>query len=336
MDSITQAVLGASVASVCVPAAQRRKAALIGAVLGTLPDLDVLIDYGDAVANFTNHRQFSHSLFVLVPCALFIWLPLRRWWGPVTVAPRRWLVAILLALVTHPLLDAHTAYGTQLWWPLSFSPTAWSTLFIIDPLFTIPLLIGVLAVLRSPFGQKTQPILVAGILTSSLYLGWSWVGKTMTERNARLALAAAGIHNPALFSTPTPFNTILWRIVVLVEGGYLEGSDSLIRDEGPIRFKPHLSDVASLDAANDIPAVERLGWFSKNFLKATVEGSSLVLSDLRMGQEPHYVFSFVVAEAANPHWRAIETRRVLAQFGWEEVLRGVWSRIWNLPREPGN
>ncbi|MGI9205351.1 MAG: metal-dependent hydrolase, partial [Woeseiaceae bacterium] len=53
MDSLSQAVLGASVAGVCAPAGHRRKALLAGAMLGTLPDLDVLIDYGDAVRNFT-------------------------------------------------------------------------------------------------------------------------------------------------------------------------------------------------------------------------------------------------------------------------------------------
>ena len=67
MDSLTQAALGAGVAAVCVRPEHRRRALLAGAMLGTVPDLDVLIDYGDAVANFTYHRGFSHSLFVLPP-----------------------------------------------------------------------------------------------------------------------------------------------------------------------------------------------------------------------------------------------------------------------------
>jgi inner membrane protein len=143
VDSITQAALGAAIGGALAPSGQRRKALLAGALLGTLPDLDVLIDYGDAVANFTYHRGFSHSLFVLPPVALLLWLALRRWWAPVRDAPGRWLAIVLLALVTHPLLDAHTAYGTQLFWPLDMQPTMWATLFIIDPLYTLPLLIGV-------------------------------------------------------------------------------------------------------------------------------------------------------------------------------------------------
>ena len=118
MDSVSQAVLGASVAGVCAPSSHRGKAMLLGAGLGTLPDLDVFIDFGGAIENFTNHRGFSHSLFVLAPFSLLLWLSLRRWWAPVREAPYDWLGAISLALLTHPLLDAHTAYGTQLFWPL--------------------------------------------------------------------------------------------------------------------------------------------------------------------------------------------------------------------------
>ncbi len=65
MDSLTQALLGASVQGALLGRWQGRKALLYGAALGTLPDLDVLIDYGDPVAEMTYHRGFSHSLLVL-------------------------------------------------------------------------------------------------------------------------------------------------------------------------------------------------------------------------------------------------------------------------------
>ena len=82
MDSVSQAVLGASVAGIVAPAGHRRKALLIGATLGTLPDLDVFIDFGGAVRNFTYHRGFSHSLFVLTPVSILLWLALRQFWAP--------------------------------------------------------------------------------------------------------------------------------------------------------------------------------------------------------------------------------------------------------------
>ncbi len=76
MDSLTQAVLGASVT---VAVMGRRtsfaKAALVGAVAGTVPDLDVLIDHGDDLLNMVRHRAESHALFFLTLAApLFGWL----------------------------------------------------------------------------------------------------------------------------------------------------------------------------------------------------------------------------------------------------------------------
>lgn len=91
MDSITQAALGAAVGGAVLGKRLGRKAIVIGALLGTLPDLDVALDYGDAIANVTEHRGFSHSLFVLtglatllaVLCARFAPardISLGRWW----------------------------------------------------------------------------------------------------------------------------------------------------------------------------------------------------------------------------------------------------------------
>ena len=177
--------------AVCVPAEHRRKALLVGAMLGTLPDLDVFIDYGDVVRNFTFHRGFSHSLFVLPGVAVAIWLVLKRWWAPVRAAPLPWLAAIGLALLTHPLLDAHTAYGTQLFWPLSVSPTSWATLFIIDPLYTVPLLIGIIAALIA--GHRWRwgySINIAGLVLSTGYLLWT-LGVSCLAVMAMLLVGAA-------------------------------------------------------------------------------------------------------------------------------------------------
>ena len=311
-----------------MPAEHRRKALLAGAMLGTLPDLDVFIDYGDVVRNFTFHRGFSHSLFVLPGAAILIWLALRRWWAPVRAAPLRWLAGIFLALVTHPLLDAHTAYGTQLFWPLAVTPTSWSTLFIIDPLYTLPLLVGVVAVAAWALRPAARTVLVTCLALSTAYIGWTWVGKTIVERDARLALARAGLEYRAMFSVPTPLNSLLWRVVVLTDEGYAEGYDSLLLDEGGMTFTAHPSDTAALVEAGDIWAVQRLRWFADDFVKADVIDDRLVITDLRMGQEPRYVFRHVVAERRNPRWEEIVPERLMVMFDRGD-LASVFERMLN-------
>src|SRR5690606_24864818 len=112
MDSITQAALGASIAGAVAGKALGRSVLLTGALLGTLPDLDVVIDYGTAVANFTQHRRFSHSLFILAPLSLLIAWGLSRWQPLISFERCRVLVGLIQ--ITHPLLDPVPPYGTQL------------------------------------------------------------------------------------------------------------------------------------------------------------------------------------------------------------------------------
>ena len=327
MDSVTQAVFGAAVASICVPAEHRRKALLVGAALGTLPDLDVFIDYGDAVENFTYHRGFSHSLLVLAPFSVILWLALRRWWAPARDAPGPWLLAISLALLTHPLLDAHTAYGTQLLWPLTSPPVMWSTLFIIDPAFTLPILLAILMVMIWPYRQRSEYALRVGLALTTLYIGWSWIAKAIVENRADDVLIAMGLENAPVFSTPTPFNTLLWRIVVLTDEGFLEGFDSLLVDEEKMDFNSYSSDWDSLESSSGIWAVARLRWFARDFVKVTVSDERLLVSDLRMGQEPNYVFTHVVARGGNPHWHPVPTEHISITVG-ERAFAETWRRIW--------
>jgi inner membrane protein len=325
MDSLSQAVLGASVAGAIAPKGHRGKAMLAGAGLGTLPDLDVYIDFGGAVENYTYHRGFSHSLFVLAPFSVLLWLLLRRWWAPVRQTPFRWLAAISLALLTHPLLDAHTAYGTQLFWPLPVPPTSWATLFIIDPLYTLPLLVGVLvAIFRRKAGGTA---LRAGLIISTLYIGWSWVAQASVNRHVEDALASMQLQDVQVFLTPTPLNTLLWRAVVMTDEGYLEGFDSLVVDEGAMRFTLYPSAVDAMQDADDIWAVNRLRWFAQGYVRARIDDDKLIISDLRMGQEPTYVFSHVVAERGNPHWDAVPAELLSISFA-DRALGRTWERIW--------
>ena len=329
MDSLTQITLGACVAAACVPPGQRRKAALLGAALGTLPDLDVFLDYGGPVANFTMHRGFSHSLLVLAPIGALLWLALRSFWPPVREAPQRWFAAIFLALLTHPLLDAHTAYGTQLFWPSGSTPVSWATIFIIDPLYTLPLLAGMIAVLIQPVSQAAGRWLMVGLVWSMLYLGWSWFAQTLVAANARQSLHAQGVAEARLFVSPAPLTTLLWRVVARTQQGYYEGLDSVVANDGPIEFTFYPSEDRILAAAlPHVPAAQRLQWFAGGFVGASVENDTLVLSDLRMGNHPDYVFRHAVARRGNPHWEAIEPERLPSTIPTRQ-LKWIWQRIWN-------
>lgn len=333
MDSLSQLLLGAACTAVCVPARQRRAGLLIGAALGTLPDLDIVpmsfLEL-DPVQQMTLHRGFSHSLFLLPLLALALWALLRRW-PPVQEAPRAWLAGIALALLTHPLLDALTVYGTQLVWPLAPHPAMWSSLFIIDPLYTLPLLVGcALGWLLRHRALGTRALL-AGLILSTGYIGWSLMAKALVEAEVQRSLAGSGLEDAPSFSVPMPFQTLLWRVVVMTPDGFLEGERSLWADSGPIRFREYRSDVAALDAVRELPAVQRLLWFNRGFMKAEVREGQIVLSDLRMGAEPDYSFNFAVARVSDAGIEEIRPEQLSWPWQARRRLGEMWTRIWLQP-----
>jgi len=341
MDSLTQIVLGASVAAVIAPARHRRAALLAGAALGTLPDLDVIptsLLLDDPIDRMTWHRGPSHSLLVLPVLAWLIWAFFKRRGGRVAEASRRWGWAILLALVTHPLLDAFTVYGTQLWWPLPVSPTMWSSIFIVDPMYTIWLLLACLFAWCLRDRKGAQVALVAGLALSSGYLAWSLLAKSMVDREASRTLAGMGLADAPRLSVPTPFNTLLWRVLVMTPTGYLEGERSLFDGPVPIHFDPHASDPAAEAVAKAIPSARRMAWFDHGFQRARIYGADLVVTDLRMGSEPDYFFNYAVArrEPGGVWWSLDPSLRFSLPGARPRTaqLHRLWTRIWTPPDGP--
>jgi inner membrane protein len=333
MDSITQAVLGASIQGALLGRWQGRKALLYGAMLGTLPDLDVVIDYGDAVADMTYHRGFSHSLFVLTGLALLLtWLTQRFRHNPGYSAQRLFLT-VWLVLITHPLLDSFTSYGTQLFWPLTSIPTAWSSIFIIDPLYTVPLCIavalGLLYGLRGNGLQNTAAKAPAlALLISSLYLAFTLGGKYMAEQRVEAELARQGIEAQQIFSTTTPFNSLLWRVIVLDGEDYHESLVSWFDSQPPqltrIPRGTHLAAVLT-----ESPAHARLAWFTNGVLRYDLIDNHLIVTDIRLGMTGFHPFRFDFATQQNGQWQLTEQiQRLPMERGDLSRLQLLWTRIW--------
>jgi inner membrane protein len=292
MDSVSQLALGAAVG---VAVMGRRtalwKSALWGAAAGTLPDLDVVVDHGDAVANMVLHRAETHApLWQTLFSLPFAWL-VARLHGEGSLWQRWWL-ALWLALVTHPLLDAFTVYGTQLALPFTDHPFAVGSVFIIDPLYTLPLLLGVgIALARDNLRANA-----VGLALSCAYLGWGVAAQAQVERVARASLSAQGLAAERVLVTPSAFNSIAWRVVAMQREQYVEGFYSLLDDEPTIAFDRFDRGAALESAVRDTDAFRRVSAFSKGFYALREREGRILLSDLRMGQEPRYIFTFAVAE----------------------------------------
>lgn len=346
MDSITHLFFGGVIAAALAPRAHRRAALLAGMAINTLPDLDVipLKLFADPVTEMTWHRGPTHSLLLLPFVAWALWAWYRRRGGRVAEAPRAWFAVFMATLLAHPLIDAFTVYGTQLLWPLPVAPTMWSSLFIVDPLFLLPWLVGFCVAMAVPQRRIADRALLAGWAFGLGYLGWTLMAKTLVEREADRALTTMGLADAPRFSVPMPFNTLLWRVVAMTPDGYLEGERSLVADTGPMTFRRIAADPAARAAAERVPAGARLLWFNHRFARVDVVDGRLRLTDLRMGSEPDYTFRFDVAQrdaiAANTAqgpraatvWRPIAPVQLTWPWNATQRLPAMWDRIWRQPQ----
>jgi inner membrane protein len=326
MDSVSQLVLGSAVSIAALGARTPVwKAALVGAVCGTLPDLDVFIDHGDPILNMTLHRAESHALFWLTLAAL----PIGALAGRLMGQPQRWrawCVAVWLALVTHPLLDVMTVYGTQLALPFSNHPYGVGSVFIIDPLYTLPLIVGVAVALRrgAPSGLAWN---AAGLALSTVYLGWGVAAQQMVKAVADVSLRAAGVPVQQVLVTPTAFNSVLWRVVAITPNGFLEGFYSLLDDGHQIAFQRFARGEALYAQWQGDPGVQAIARFSKGCYKMSEREGQVLITDLRMGQEPDYIFSFAVGRQAGDTVEASAPQLVGGRGDVQAGLRWTWRRM---------
>jgi inner membrane protein len=247
------------------------------------------------MSTVTNHRGFSHSLVTHTVVTPILGAGLARLHGNDGASITHWSLLVWLVLATHALLDAVTIHGTQLFWPSTGPPIGLGSIFIIDPLYTLPLFLGVLWAMlikrKLNLGRRVNKI---GLGLSTVYLAGAIFIQAQVHNIAKRELVRQGAAYDQLIATPTPFNLLLWRVVAMEQRGYREGYYSLLDPLPHIRFEQYPSNESLLSSIDEAPSVTRLGWFTRGFHRVREIEGRIEITDLRMGFEPHYVFSFYV------------------------------------------
>ena len=330
MDSLTQIVLGASVGEAVLGRKVGNKAMLYGAIAGTIPDLDVLTGYFvDTVTATEWHRGFSHSLFFAVLSApLFGYLihKVEKKSGA-TYADWSWLM--FWGLVTHPILDAFTTWGTQFFWPFEFR-LAFQSIFVIDPLYTVPFLVCLLLAMRQKRTSSRRKFYnQMGLFVSTSYLLLTLVLKGVAFRGFMDALEAQHIAYETMDIRPAPFNTILWTANVDVGDAYLIGSYSFF-DSSSIDFRKFPKDRELLGSLRANQKVKRLAEISEDWYTISKDNGKLFFNDLRFGlisfepDEDQFVFSYALV----PHDEGIDVRESeKSSRDAGKLLSGLWERL---------
>jgi inner membrane protein len=327
MDGLTQAVLGAACGQAVAGHKLGRKAAWFGALGGILPDFDILAGLAGPWSSMLHHRGVSHSLWFgpLVGSLLgyALWRLYRRGYqrglaagvgatgppaleapttpstGPPQSSPphpgapgmlRYWMLLFVVAILTHPLLDVFTTYGTQLLAPFDRHRFALNGVGIIDPIYTITIVIALLvgAFTKRRPGVGRVAATVALTLTTA-YLFWGVALNATAERYVLAQLHASGIHDAEVRCYPTLLQLFLRRAVAKTPERFYVGYVNTLREQRkvPLKSAPRLRHPL----VDDLRRSERgklFSWFAMGQVAATVTpqkggGHVVELSDMRYG-----------------------------------------------------
>jgi inner membrane protein len=328
MDSLTQIVLGAAIGEAVLGRKVGNKAMLYGAIAGTIPDLDVISrSFVDTVTALEYHRGFTHSIvFSILFAPVFGWL-VSRWEKSATW--REWSWLFFFGFITHPLLDAHTTWGTQLFWPFDLR-LAYKNIFVVDPLYTLPFLVFCIIVLfKKRDNPKRRKLNNLGLWVSTSYLVLTLLIKGITFLKFENALEEQQIDYTEIETKPAPLNTILWLANVATKDAFLIGDYSLF-DSQPIHFGKHPKNHHLLGELANHDKVKRLIKLTKGWYTVTQKEGTLYLNDLRFGllstdvSEQAYVFSFLLDETGDELTITENQKRPADAAG---LLVDLWKRV---------
>lgn len=299
MDPVTQGVLGAACAQASSDKKKLAKSALIGALAGMAPDLDILIrSDSDSLLYLEFHRQFTHSLLFIplggLIVSLFLYPLLAKRWG---LSYQLTLLWCIIGVATHGLLDGCTSYGTQLLWPLTNQRFAWDTISIIDPLLTLPMLVLVVwAALK-----KHKALVYTALLWGAVYMT---LGFVQHERAMSIGNELAQFRDGKVLrvqAKPSFGNLVVWKVITETDSGFYVDA---VKPWLPVLSASGQQEIWAgdyidkLDIERDLPwldrdsqqarDIERFRWFSNGYI-ALDKNNPLRVVDVRHSMLPHQI-----------------------------------------------
>jgi inner membrane protein len=286
LDSLTQIVLGASVGELVLGKKIGNKAILWGAIAGTLPDLDVLLRYfTDEISSTQMHRGFSHSIvFAVLIAPLLGWIAKKIHFKLKDVSFKDWTKLFFWTTVTHPLLDAHTTWGTQFFWPLNYR-LAYQNIFVVDPLYTLPFLMFLIIVMTlKKDNPKRSKFNTIGLSVSSTYLLLTLIFKWISFQEFKEGLENQEIEYVEIDTKPSPLNSILWSSLIETDKGYRTAYYSLFDKQEITYSKEFLKNHHLLEPYLEQKVIKQLIDISAGWYRIEEKNGKLLFWDLRFGQ----------------------------------------------------
>lgn len=287
MDTITHLALGACTGEILLGKKLGKKAMLWGALAQNLPDCDTFVsEFYRADKSFLIHRGITHSLFFAVVagvCLAFLVARIHRKNNPVL---HELIFFFCFQLALHDLLDTCNAYGTGLLEPFSQHRFAINVLYVADPLFTISMIIAALFLL---FKKPTFPVRVKwawrGIIVSAFYLCAAGVNKLYINYRVDQSILRQKTAINHYFTTPAPFNSLLWFVVAQKDSVYFTAYASVFDDfKQPIAYSFYPQNHVYAHLKADTAVLQNLATFASGYYTISQTGGDYYFNVLRFQQ----------------------------------------------------
>jgi inner membrane protein len=194
-----------------------------------------------------------------------------------------------LGYATHGLLDACTSYGTLLFWPFSNERVTWNNISIVDPLFTIPILI--LTGIAIKTRKRLFSFFAIGWVAFYLSLGFVQYDRAFEAAN-KLALSRG--HNPERLTLKPSFgNLILWKSIYQHEENFYVDAIRTVQSSTwcsgeSIRIFDYQLHLPNLEKdSQQRKDIERFRWFSQDYLGFDEEKN--LVTDVRYSMIPNQI-----------------------------------------------
>jgi inner membrane protein len=287
MDSLTHAALGACLGEIIAGNKIGKKALLLGALVSNIPDIDVVCYlWMSPTEALLAHRGITHSIFFNILISFFLAFTFKKLFKNGWLSFSGWLFFISSGLFIHLFLDLFNAYGTGLFEPFNETRISFNSLFIIDPLFTLPVFISAILLIflkRSHSGRLK--IAKASIFISVLYLIICVVNKRSVNKITEKNISSLAFVPSGYFTNPTPFNNLLWYIVIQDKKQFFIGYYSILDKSSIIHFEKVYKNDSLLFPYRNTADLKNLVRFSQGFYCIDKQDNSVIFNDIRFGQE---------------------------------------------------
>ncbi|MEL6987053.1 MAG: metal-dependent hydrolase [Bacteroidota bacterium] len=214
---------------------------------------------------------------------------------------RDWVKLFFWCIITHPVLDSFTVYGTQLFQPFSDFRVGFNNIAVVDPLYTAWYLLLIPALFMDKLNIRRRHLTIAALVLSSIYIAFTIWNKSRINKVFETILQERGIQVDRYMTSPTIMNNLLWHCIGESDKVYYQGLYS-VNDS-----KPQLHKILAIPKNHEYLAaykngevMQTLEWFSNGYYNIEkLNSDSFQLNDLRYGMfsdsirsEDDYIFSF--------------------------------------------